>query len=115
MSRRFVSVELGGKERQLRFDFNAVADLEDHFGKGIASVMSEEQVGFRTIRALYWAGLKWRNHRLTVEKVGEWLQDELEAGSSFESLLNPIIEAMKAGGLLGTTEEEVSKEDEEKN
>src|SRR5690606_28276148 len=98
---RFVNVDLGGRERQLRFDFNAVADLEEHFGKGIASVMSEEQVGFRTIRAMYWAGMKWRNPRLTVEKAGEWLQEELENGTSLEALLEPIIKARQVAVLTG--------------
>jgi|SRR5690554_3622634 len=112
---RFVNVDLGGRERQLRFDFNAVADLEEHFGKGIASVMSEEQVGFRTIRAMYWAGLKWRNPRLTVEKVGEWLQEELENGASFEDLLEPIIKAMKLAGLIGDDEDGGEQGGESKN
>lgn len=112
-TKRFVNVEIGGENRQLKFDFNAVADLEDFFGKGIGSIMSEEQVGFRTIRAMYWAGLKWRNRKLTVNQVGHWLQDEIENGTDFEELFQPVIEAMQAAGLLGTDDESDDANSEE--
>lgn len=113
MSKRYVNVELGGRSRQLRFDFNAVADLEDHFGKGIRAILSEEQVGFKVLRGMYWAGLKWNNRGLTLPRVGDWLQEKLEAGTELEELFQPVVKALQYAGLLGTTEDE--GEQEEKN
>ena len=40
-------------------------------GKPIgASLTSEEQIGFSTIRALLWAGLLWEEPTLTLEQAG---------------------------------------------
>lgn len=115
MSKRYVNVELGGKGRQLRFDFNAVSDLEDYFGKGIGAILSEEQVGFQVIRAMYWAGLKWNNRGLTLPKVGDWLQEKMEEGMEPEELFEPVVKALQYAGLLGSTEDIEEEEQEEKN
>lgn len=115
MSKRYVNVEIGGKGRQLRFDFNAVSDLEDYFGKGIGAILSEEQVGFKVLRGMYWAGLKWNNRGLTLPKVGDWLQKKLEGGMDMDDLSEPIIKALQYAGLIGTTEDIEEEEQEEKN
>lgn len=113
MSKRYVSVELGGVERKLRYDFNAIVELEEYFGKGIGAILNEEQVGFRVMRAMYWAGLKTYNRKLTIEQVGKWLQEEVESGKGLDELFEPVTEALKASGLLGEMDD--VEEGEEKN
>ncbi len=103
--KRYVEVELGGSIRRLRFDFNAIIDLEEYFGKGIGAIMSEEQVGFRVMRALYWAGLKSYNRRVNIEQVGIWLQEEIENGKALDELFEPVTKALQASGLLGETDD----------
>lgn len=114
MSRQqgFIEVEFNGENKLLRFDFNALADLEDHFNIGIANIMSEQRIGFSTIRALYWAGLKWKDKGLTLERAGAMIQNKMNDGANFEELLEPIVKALQASGLMGKKE---NTEDEPKN
>jgi len=107
-----VRVELDGKERVLRFDFNAMSDFEDLMGMGVGTAFSNGQVGFRTIRALYWAGLRSKDKGLTLERTGQMLQREMEAGTEFEALMDSIQEAIEASGLMPKSKEENDDDDE---
>lgn len=117
MAATYQKVDLGGKEYLLKFGFNAVADIEEYFGKGVSHVFNKEQMGFRTIRALYWAGMKWK-YRITVEQVGELLEKELEeTEKSLEDIMKPVIEAVTKAKIFkskkkpeGTELEEVQIE-----
>lgn len=114
----YTEVTFGGQVKQLRFDFNSVADLEEKFGKGIAVIVSEEQVGFRALRLFYWAGLKHKDPGLTVERVGQLLQKKIsDEGETVDSLFTPIMQALEKSGLLKTKQQidEDDTEPEEKN
>lgn len=107
-----------GKQKALRLDFNAIADLEALLGMGIGSLVSEENVGFNIIRGFYWAGLKWKERGLTVEQAGNFIQNEINGGRSFEDLMVPVTEAMIASGIIDRAEvegEEVNGEEDPKN
>lgn len=113
--RRFIEVTFGEETKLLRFDFNALADLEEHFGKGIRSIMQEENIGFRTIRALYWAGLKWKERGLTIERAGQMIESKLEDGVSFKELMEPIVKALRASGLMSKRSEDGDGDEGPKN
>lgn len=108
-----------GKQKALRLDFNAIADLEALLGMGIGSLVNEENVGFNIIRGFYWAGLKWKERGLTVEQAGNFIQNEINGGRSFEDLMVPVTEAMIASGIIDRAEvegeEEVNGEEDPKN
>lgn len=107
---KFVEVELNGEKKILKFGFNSGADLEEKLGKGIMAIMSEEQIGFRLCRTLYWAGLKWKDQTLTVEKVGDMLEKEIdENGKDLMTLMEPVMKALQKSKLLGATTEEESE------
>lgn len=111
MSQRFVEIEIDGKTRLLRFDFNAVSELEERLGRGILSVLTQEQIGFNMTRTLYWTGLKWKERGLTVERTGQMLQKEIENGKSLNELMEPVVDALIKSGLLGQVNEEAEDED----
>lgn len=110
---------IDGKQKALRLDFNAIADLEALLGMGIGSLVSDENVGFNIIRGFYWAGLKWKERGLTVEQAGNFIQNEINGGRSFEDLMVPVTEAMIASGIIDRVEvegeEEVDEVDEEED
>lgn len=119
-----IPVEFGDKEKELRFDFNAMSELEESFGKGIVAVLNEEQVGFRLIREFYHKGLKHgRDRGLTLDRTGKMLMDKMhDEGISFDGLMKPIFEALDKSGLFGDDmnlseemEEMEEDKDEEKN
>lgn len=105
-----VPIEINGEEKKLRFDVNAVSDIEEYFGKGIGVIFSEDQVGFRTIRAFYWAGLKWRDRGLTIERAGKFVQALLDQGETIETMMKPVIKALELSGVMG--KEELNELDE---
>jgi hypothetical protein len=112
----YAEVEFDGETKLLRFNFNAMADVEEYFGIGIGVIMSEERIGFSTIRALYWAGLKWKMKGLTIERVGDMLTDKMDNENiSFMELMDPITKAIKAAGWIKDQPQKTNKEDETKN
>lgn len=117
---RAVRIELGGKERQLKYDFNALADFEDLMGMGVSAAFQGGQAGFRSIRALFWAGLRHKEKGLTLERVGTMLSKELEKGTTMEDLMGYIEKAMEASGMNPKPEDDeeddlVEVEEEAKN
>lgn len=110
---RAVRIDLGGKERELKYDFNALADFEDLMGMGVSAAFQGGQVGIRTIRALFWAGLRHKEKGLTLERVGKMLTKELEKGTSMEDLMGYIEKAMEASGMKPKPEDEEDDFDED--
>lgn len=69
--RGYAVIELD-RPRTVKFDVNAIAELEDALGKPI-SQLNETNVGIREIRAMVWAGLLHENPKLTLREVGEMI------------------------------------------
>ena len=94
-----VIVELGGKQRKLRYDFNAMSDFEQVTGQSLFNAM--QNMGIGTIRALYWAGLKHQDKGLTLDRTGKMISKAmLEEGWELEDLMNPAIEGLVQSGIL---------------
>ena len=74
--------ELGGKTKKLRYDFNAIADVEESAGMGIAKIFSADMVGLHTIRLLIWAGLKAVSLRISQPENLKLLSAEVGGLSS---------------------------------
>lgn len=106
-----VRVELDGKSRPLKFDFNAMADFEELMGMGIGVAFADGQVGFRTIRALFWAGLRHKDRGLTLERTGQMLSKEVEEGRDIDDLMGVIEKAIESSGIMPKAEEEEDEED----
>ena len=96
---RGVTVELGGKTRELVYDYNALADVEERAGMGIAALFTEERAGYHLIRLLLWGGLRPAEPRLTPARVGDFVQEYKMAGGDLETLMNKVLEALRASGL----------------
>ena len=80
-----VEIELGGKTRHLRFDFNAAAlaeqEMSRFWGKKTTIDSVREELGKRLVstadlRALLWAGLYHEDITLTIEAVGKMIESE---------------------------------------
>jgi len=69
-----VTIQLGGRERHLRFDLNAMAAFEKATGKNLfeAKVAKElaKNLSPVLLRALLWACLCHEDESLTLEQVG---------------------------------------------
>lgn len=111
-----VFIELGGKERKLRYD-NAAADMEELMGgKSLLYVLSNPiAAGFSAIRILLWGGLKHAEKGLTLQRVGLMMQEYLENGGSIEKLAEKLGDAVRKSKILGEERADEESEDEEGN
>jgi hypothetical protein len=92
----FKKVTLSGEDHVLKFDFNAIAELEQFYNKGIHAIVSEETIGFNTVRNIFWAGMLWKNPNLKPYHVGRMLEQDLEENENFEfdKLMELAIDAL---------------------
>lgn len=91
-----------GKLRHLRYDFNALCDLEDNLGIPISELgkkLTGKTVALKTIRAIVHAGLVHEDEDLTVREVGELIGNMLQ-GDKLAELAKLLTEAME--GAFGT-------------
>lgn len=96
-----VEIVLDGKTRSLKYDFNSLADMEEKAGIALTALLSEGVAGFRSIRLLLWAGLKWENRGLTLERIGNMLQKDLiEANGNLEYFITVIGKALEKSGII---------------
>jgi len=79
------------KQRKLKFTFNAFCELEEALGRPL-SELQEKGFKMKDLRALVWAGLLHESPDLTIEEVGN-LIDEAE---SLEEVTNAVVKAVEA-------------------
>lgn len=122
MDGKTVVLELGGKERRLSYDLNAVAEIGERLGIRIrlgtlGSDLLQQEIPLRALRTLLWAGLIHAEPELTEEEVGAWVtQDNVqEVMERFFELFGEIGQGMKQaqeeespGPPVETTEPEKS-------
>lgn len=71
---------LDGVERTIRFDLNAMAELEDRYGSVDNAFAELDKQSIKALRFILWAGLVHEDESLTEQKVGslidiKYLQD----------------------------------------
>ena len=112
-----VQFDMLDKPRNLRFDMNAFADLEERLGIGPSQLFAEDRSGFSTIRGLVWAGLKWEDARLKIETVGALLQTYMEAGGELGDVMTEVAKALNASGMfkMDVTKDQTGDKDGEKS
>ena len=72
--KKSVLIELD-KARNLRFGINALCQLEDMIGKPVTDL--QDGAGITEIRAMLYCGLAWEDPDLTVDEVGEIMDDAM--------------------------------------
>ncbi len=89
-------VYLGGRNRVIRYDFNALCDLEESLGvTGLVELQQRfTDLGMRAIRAFTWAGVLHEEPDATIEQVGAWIGQLPKGG--FEKLGEAIAEAFQS-------------------
>lgn len=80
----FKKIKLNGEDHILKYGFNAISELEEYYDKGIHSIVTEEVIGFNTVRSIIWAGMLWKNPNLKVHHIGQMLEQEMEENEEFD-------------------------------
>ena len=99
-------IELGGNMRNLRYGFNAFVAFEEATGDSIMNIGGT--VTIKMLRALIWAGLRWEDKSLTVDAVGDMVDEYMEEGGDLETLMKSVTTAIEQSGLVkkGKTKDE---------
>ena len=100
------------RPRKFRYDYNAIADVEEKAGMGIGEMFSAHRVGYHVIRLLVWGGLKWENRGLTVPEVGKMVGKYLEGGGELGELVIQIKDLLIEAKIIQEVEEEGNPEAE---
>lgn len=84
------------KERHLRFDLNAFAEIEEAYGSIDEAFKAMEKGSIKALRVLLWAGLVHEDESLTVKQVGSLigLADLKDLSTKISELLK---DSMPAG------------------
>lgn len=93
------TVTLGGKAWHIRYDMNAIAELEGALGHNIREIglrLMRGQMGTREVRALVWAGILHEFEDAAIRQVGDWLQEAgvLKDAVVRDALLNKVLTAL---------------------
>lgn len=88
-----VAVELD-KVRNIKFGINGLIKLEEVLNKPLTS-LGNGDFGISDIRAMLFVGLSWEDKDLTLEKVGD-LMDECMETKGLEYLMEHVGQALNA-------------------
>lgn len=81
------------KERHLKFDLNAFAELEELYGDFQVAMDAMTKGSIKAIRAMLWAGLIHEDENLTIKQVGSMI-DMTNINEVMTSITKAINEAM---------------------
>ena len=101
---RTYTFDLGDKQYTLKYDYNALCDIEEMSGQNLQSLFSDGKVGLNTIRLLLWGGLKWKMNGITKQQVG-FIMNTLQE----EDRLNEVVQ--KASELIAQSTGKGKEED----
>ena len=78
MAGRTVTIHLGGRDRELRYDLNAIALIGEKLElsgrlNDLAADLLGKPLPLSALRTILWAGLVWDEPDLDEHKVGSWV------------------------------------------
>jgi len=93
------------RERQLKYDMNALCDADDVGGDKVTDLVFGRHMGVSALRVMLWAGLKHEDPKLTLKTTGDLMQAYIEREENgLVELLEKVREGLNASGLLGGAE-----------
>lgn len=100
------------RERKLKYNINSLSDFEELMGGvSVLQIATNPMLmsSFRVIRAFVWAGLKWDEFKLSVDKAGVLTQQYIDNGGTVAGLADSIKDALMASGVLRAPEAEAEE------
>lgn len=110
------TIQLGGKERELRFTYMSMKSLESHYAKSIQRVFEEDfkDGGLDSVSVLLWACL--RKEKLTVAKIDQLIEESIENEEiTMKDISDKLTEAVEGSKVVKGINAEEKGDDEAKN
>lgn len=94
MRKAYFTFEFEDTKYTLKYDYNAICDIEEVADKSITALLDNDRVGQNTARLLLYGGLKWADRGMSKAKAGSLIARMIDAGES--ALLEKVVsEAVK--------------------
>lgn len=92
-------LNLGDKEFDIKFDFNAIAELDEVYGdfEDAMKAISSGKGRLKAIRALIYSMIKPRYEDITLLEVGEMLSTIMNGKEEATRIMDQIKEAIETG------------------
>lgn len=91
-----VEIQLGKRKVDLKFGFNAIAELEDLTGKSITELSDYTNIGFKFLRSAVYCGAKHNfKAQVTPEQIGEWLDESINDFKEMQELTQKVMQALQ--------------------
>jgi hypothetical protein len=92
-----VTVNIEGTEKELRFDLNAYANIEEQLCTPIPNAFAMLDSGsLKAMRAFIWAGLLHQDKNLKIEEIGQI--------TNLEGIMDAVSQAIEASMPKGENE-----------
>lgn len=107
---RTFTFEVDDKSYTVKFDYNAISDIEEMTGKPIMTFLDEGSLNI--IRILLWGGLKWKIAGITKQQAG-FLVEKLTNEKKLKDVINGILKVLEYSLKKVNGEEESEEENVE--
>ena len=99
--------------REIQFNINAIAELEERFSVPATQLFDEKRVGIGLMRALVYIGLKHGGMQFKGKSVqadeeanGAPIQEHwINEGRSLDELMEEVLKAFESAGIFATKEQ----------
>ena len=88
------TINLGGKERPLRFNAKAWIEFNKLTGIDVLKGFDPENIGIESMTALLYCGLKGQDKDITLEQVEEWFEPVPGINEAIVTLFKSISESL---------------------
>jgi hypothetical protein len=90
------SFTVDNKEYTIKYNFNTICDLEEASNLSISQIFQNDRIGLNTVRLVIWAGLKWQDHGITKQRVGNILNQFIKEGKDYSDLVTKAAKLLVA-------------------
>ena len=98
---RSVMIDIGGKERELKFTIQALEQLEGLLPeRNIYKVFLDPPFSMTNLVRFIFVGLRSTDKKVTMDKTREWMEEWLEE-KPVEALQEIVGEALMKSGVMG--------------
>lgn len=88
------------RERHIRLDSNALADIEQVFNDApMGELLRPSRLGVQVIRAILWAGLRHEDPKITLRQAGDLMDLWMRNGGRLDDLAAKMNDAILEAGF----------------
>jgi len=98
MAKKFIPIELD-KVRNLRYGMQSLMLLEDKLGKPLASIDFNNELRYKDVCTIVWAGLHWEDKSLSLDGVAQLIDDYSDIPTVIEAMTTAMNEAFGGGKI----------------